>query len=111
MQAFLLFAILGRTIPSITHFDKIFVRSGYMHLPGNDGFTYRLAGLNADYWSSLASDYTSVTSATAYRLVFHTSVERSYGPRSRWHGFPLRCLSTVLDMGRLCYNGSIWLIL
>ncbi len=70
-----------------------FVRSGYVYLPNTAG-TLRYAGINADYWSSRAEAAT-----TAYYLSFNaTAVGPSGGPHNRWHGFPLRCLSTVLDM-------------
>ena len=71
-----------------------FVRSGYMTLPGVSGATFRYAGGVGDWWSSRA-----VAATTAYRLDFNaTAVYPSNGPAGRWHGFPLRCLSTVLDM-------------
>ena len=76
------------------------MRSGFFELPSTAG-TLRYAGHAADYWSSRAA-YTSSTSATAYYLEFATAVNPSSGPSSRWLGFPLRCLSTVLDM-QGCY--------
>ncbi len=100
MLAFLLFAILGRTIPTITHFDKIFVRSGYFVLPSTAG-TLRNAGRHAGYWSSRGSStrYDGVATPSAYNLGFNaTGVGPSDGPYERWLGFSLRCLSTVLDM-------------
>ena len=70
-----------------------FVRSGIVYLAGTAG-TFRYAGLYADYWSSRGSAATN-----AYSLAFHAStVDPSSGPYMRWHGFPLRCLSTVLGM-------------
>ena len=70
-----------------------FVRGGYVVLPITAG-TFRNAGREGRWWSSRA-----VAATTAYYLLFNaTAVYPSNGPNSRWHGFPLRCLSTVLDM-------------
>ncbi len=70
-----------------------FVRSGYVHLPNTAG-TLRHAGLHGDWWSSRGDAATG-----AYHLNFTaTGVSPSFGPDNRWHGFPLRCLSTVLGM-------------
>ena len=75
-----------------------FVRSGRIGLTVTAG-TFGYAGQNGDGWSSRAAAYTSSTSATAYGLGFNEStVYPSGGPYYRWYGFPLRCLSTVLDM-------------
>ena len=75
-----------------------FVRSGDVELPITTG-TFRFAGVGGIYWSSRAAADTSSTSATAYYLAFDEStVYPSSGPSTRWNGFPLRCLSTVLDM-------------
>ena len=75
-----------------------FVRSGYVYLPTTAG-TFRDAGAYGIYWSSRGAAYTSSTSATAYYLqVEPSAVVPSDGPTNRWVGFPLRCLSTVLDM-------------
>ena len=75
-----------------------FVRSSDVELPITTG-TFRFAGVGGIYWSSRAAADTSSTSATAYYLAFDEStVYPSSGPSTRWNGFPLRCLSTVLDM-------------
>ena len=73
-----------------------FVRSGLLY-PA-DGKSWH-AGIAGYWWSSRAAAYTSSTSATAYSLGFNAStVYPSHGPYTRWGGFPLRCLSTVLGM-------------
>ena len=75
-----------------------FVRSGHVY-PANTAGTFRYAGTYGVYWSLWAAAYTSSTSATAYYLrVEPYAVRPSYGPSHRFNGFPLRCLSTVLDM-------------
>ena len=79
-----------------------FVRSGYVYLPGTDDATYG-AALYGYYWSSRGSDsrYDNVATASAYALNFGvTGVTASHGPTNRYSAFPLRCLSTVLDMER-----------
>ncbi len=69
-----------------------FVRSGYVYLPNTAG-TLRYAGLHGDWWSARGDAATS-----AYGLYFNaTGVYPSNGD-VRWHGYPLRCLSTVLGM-------------
>ena len=69
------------------------MRSGIVHLP-NAADTLRTLGRIADYWSSRGDDATM-----AYNLGFYaTDVDSSAGPNIRYYGFPLRCLSTVLDM-------------
>ena len=83
-----------------------FVRSGYTNLSGIDGATLRDFGYGGYYWSSKAVIYTSAASATAYYLGFGIAVNPSYGPSVRWYGFPLRCLSTVLDMERWALGGD-----
>ena len=75
-----------------------FVRSARVNLTVSAG-TLGYAGQYGYWWSSRAAAYTSSTSANAYDLSFNaTAVYPSYGPSNRWNGFPLRCLSTVLDM-------------
>jgi len=70
-----------------------FVRSGYVYLPSTAG-TLRNAGIDGIYWSSRSGAATY-----AYDLGFNaTGAFPSAGPNSRWHGFPLRCLSTVPGM-------------
>ena len=69
-----------------------FVRSGFVIL---DYGSLRYFGINGYGWSSASQAFTSVTSATAYRLGFSaSSVYPSDGPSNRWYGFPLRCLPT-----------------
>ena len=78
-----------------------FVRSGYVSLPGVSGATFRDAGIRGYGWSSRASSTRANGSAipSAYYLEFVASaVGPSNGPYDRWLSFPLRCLSTVLDM-------------
>ncbi len=72
------------------------MRSGDIS-PQNTAGTFKDVGLGGCSWSSYASTYTSSITATAYTLAFST-VSASSGERSRWYGFPLRCLSTVLDI-------------
>ena len=78
-----------------------FVRSGYVLLPGVSGATFRDAGVLGYGWSSRGSStrYDGVATPSAYYLLFNaTGVTPSHGPYERWLSFPLRCLSTVLDM-------------
>ena len=78
-----------------------FVRSGYVFLPGVSGDTFRYAGIDGYDWSSRASStrYDGAAIPSAYSLDFYASTAHpSNGPYERWHGFPLRCLSTVLGM-------------
>ena len=77
-----------------------FVRSGDVELRITTG-TFRGAGAYGIYWSSLASSTRADGAAipSAYYLHFNaTGVRPSNGPDNRYRGFPLRCLSTVLDM-------------
>ncbi len=69
---------------------SIFVRSGYVHLPSTAG-TLRRTSYHAAYWSLHAA------ATNAYALEFDTAINPSV-ENNRWYGFPLRCLSTVLDM-------------
>jgi hypothetical protein len=72
----------------------IFVRSGFIYLPGASGAAFRSAVIRGGYWSSRGGAAT-----TAYYLQIETSaVKPSIGPNSRYHGFSLSCLSTVLGM-------------
>ena len=70
------------------------MRSGYFHLLVTTG-TFGGAGVESLWWSSRAySDANHI-----YDLWFNgTDVIPSRGPSARYHGFPLRCLSTVLGM-------------
>ena len=70
------------------------MRSGYVELLKSTG-TLRVTGQWGHYWSSQAGTYTSSTAATAYNFEFNTAINPSH-ENSRWYGFPLRCLSTVL---------------
>lgn len=74
----------------------VFVRSGYINLPGVSGATYRNAGINGYDWSSRgsATRHDGAAIPSGYNLGFNaTGVNPSNGPNERWHGFPLRCLS------------------
>ena len=82
-------------------FSAHFVRSGYVNLPGVSGATLRDAGSIGYWWSSRGSStrFDGVATPSAYVFAFSgTGVNPSHGPGDRYHGFPLRCLSTVLDM-------------
>ena len=77
-----------------------FVRSGVINLTVSAG-TFRYAGQWGDDWSSRASStrYDGSAIPSAYYLAFTaTGVTPSAGPSTRYYGFSLRCLSTVLDM-------------
>ncbi len=77
-----------------------FVRSGRLNLAVSAG-TLGYAGIFGYDWSSRASStrYDGAAIPSAYALGFNAStVYPSDGPRERWHGYPLRCLSTVLGM-------------
>ncbi len=77
-----------------------FVRSGYFHLTRSAG-TLKYAGVYGYEWSSRGSSTAANGTATpsAYYFDFHESVAYpSSGPNVRWYVFPLRCLSTVLDI-------------
>ena len=69
-----------------------FVRSGYITLPIAAG-TFRYAGINGSWWSLYGDAATG-----AYNLVFNNTIVNPSRNVSRWHGFSLRCLSTVLGM-------------
>ncbi len=71
--------------------EGIFVRSGFIY-PGDGKFWN--AGIAVFWWSSRAySDAASV-----YALYFDASKVVSSNVSYHYYGFPLRCLSTVLDM-------------
>ena len=75
------------------------VRSGLVYLISAG--TFRAAGVGGYYWSSRAGANNIWDSAGlgGYYLYFDaTGVNPSVGPDYHWYGFPLRCLSTVLDM-------------
>ncbi len=72
------------------------MRSGYINLIITAG-TLRNVGQAGFWWSLRAGTYTSSTSATAYNLEFGTVVNPSH-ENNRYYAFPLRCLSTVLDI-------------
>ncbi len=77
-----------------------FVRSGYIYLPNTAG-TFKEAGQNGSWWSSRASStrYDGAQIPSAYFLSLDNNLTNtSAGPYIRYNGFPLRCLSTVLDM-------------
>ena len=76
-----------------------FVRSGVVNLPNTAG-TLWSNGASGHYWSSREADNVwSSVGAGGYDLLFSaTGVHPSWGPDHRHLGFPLRCLSTVLDM-------------
>ncbi len=78
-----------------------FVRSGRLYLPGVNGNTYRDVGQWGRDWSSRGTsiDANNSTVLSAYYLDYGPSEAfPSRGPWGRWHGFSLRCLSTVLGM-------------
>ena len=78
--------------------EGVFVRSGFLS-PDTGKFWY--AGLNGHWWSSHGSSTRDdgVTTPSAYNLDLNaTDVHPSYGPSNRFYGYPLRCLSTVLDI-------------
>ena len=78
-----------------------FVRSGSFYLPGASGATYSYAGVYGRYWSSrgLSTHANGSAIPSTYYLGFNaTDVYPSGGPDTRWDGFPLRCLSTVIDI-------------
>ena len=76
-----------------------FVRSGNFNLANTAG-VLRNAGQNGNWWSSRGADNVWGSAGLgSYYLGFTTNgVSPSYGPTNRYIGFPLRCLSTVLDM-------------
>ena len=68
-----------------------FVRSGHVYPYGG---SLRFFGLDGRSWSSASRAFTSVTSATAYRLRFDASgVNPSDGPGDHWRAYPIRCLA------------------
>ena len=76
------------------------MRSGIIEPRIADG-TLRHIGQWGHYWSSWGSDTAgngSTLSSAYYLYVGSSGVIPSAGPWDRWYGYPLRCLSTVLDM-------------
>ena len=73
------------------------MRSGILG-PSDGKFWH--AALSGDWWSSRGADkrYDGAAVLSAYYLNFTTAVHSSNGPDARFVAFPLRCLSTVLDM-------------
>ena len=72
--------------------DKpVFVRSGILYV--SDGKSW-YAGIYGYWWSTHAS----TTNSMAYNLSFNASDTYPSFGSSRVLGFPLRCLSTVLDI-------------
>ncbi len=69
-----------------------FVRSGYINLTLSTGMFGR-AGNSGHWWVS----YSYSTTTHAYILYVNTAVD-PFNTGNRYLGFPLRCLSTVLDM-------------
>ena len=58
---------------------------GYLRFSGNYGLSW--ASFNSP------SSTSNLTGPSAYDLSFDAiTVDTSYGPNSRWNGFPLRCL-------------------
>ena len=76
-----------------------FVRSGSFYLANTAG-VLRYAGQLGYWWSSRGADTVWGSAGLGgYYLGFNANdVNPSNGPNTRWPGFPLRCLSTVLDM-------------
>ena len=73
------------------------MRSGFIVLPSSSAFW--LAGEKGYACSSRAVDYTSSILATAYSFAIEANLTiASNGPGARYYGFPLRCLSTALDI-------------
>ena len=68
-----------------------FVRSGYI-IP-TDGKSWN-AGILGHWWTSRS--YSNITAT--YYLGFYASDVYPSNSSYRYYGFPLRCLSTVLDM-------------
>ncbi len=75
------------------------MRSGYIDLPGGNDGALRYTNASGHIWSSRGSTVRNdnITALSGYDLHFNVvNVASSFGPNDRWHGFPLRCLSTVL---------------
>ncbi len=72
---------------------KKVVRSGYFTLAHIEG-VLGLAGFHGYNWSS----HSSSTNTHTYALSINNTAIYSSGANNRYYGFPLRCLSTVLDM-------------
>ena len=74
---------------------------------GNAGVLW-IMGINGHFWSSRSYD----NSDAAYGMTFNaSSVIPSYGSIYiyRYYGFPLRCLSTVLDYVEMLFSKIILL--
>lgn len=69
-----------------------FVRSGYVHI--STGRAWYLGPYGYEWVASAASKRNDgMTSPSAYNLHFEDNeADPSYGPNSRWNGFPLRWL-------------------
>ena len=83
---------------SITGVEKIddavkmiFVRSGVIEL--NSSVTFKVAGQYSFEWSSHSNSTTN-----AYNLLFDVKPVYPSSTSQRFYSFPLRCLSTVLDI-------------
>ena len=81
------------------------MRSGSILLVGTNyngsGAGFRHAGIYGQDWSLRGTSTTmdGTMAPSSYYLFFGiTEVESSWGPYERWNAFPLRCLSTVLDI-------------
>ena len=84
-------------------FTVYFVRSGLVYFLPNTG-AFRHAGQVVYLWSSRGGNTnlsSGISSPGSYLLdISYTNgvVKPSQGPYARSYGFPLRCLSTVLDI-------------
>ena len=76
------------------------MRSGFVYLLGRNSVTFLDADNTGHYWSSRGTS-TRIDGAaipSAYNFYFSAGVGPSNGPYDRWYAYPLRCLSTVLDI-------------
>ena len=81
--------------------STVFVRSGYISLSGHDGATFWYAGQWGYDSTSRATTvrYDNANISSSYYFNFNSiNTYSSGGPNDRWYAFPLRCLSTVLDI-------------
>ena len=87
-----------------------FVRSGNFNLANTAG-VLRNAGQNGNWWSSRGADNVWGSAGLGgYNLEFNANgVRPSNGPHNRYLGFPLRCLSTVLDYVEMMFSKIILL--
>ena len=83
----------NRIVGFILITGKKVVRSGYFTLAHIEG-VLGLAGFHGYNWSS----HSSSTNTHTYALSINNTAIYSSGANNRYYGFPLRCLSTVLDM-------------